>query len=166
VLSISPGGVATFKDSSSYGKYYSWTFGDGTSLLDSASGATVHGYGTSGTYTVTEIVSDSCGLKDTMTIHITVLITGINEINGFSAVSLYPNPASNYCTISISASQTQETDVEVTNILGQLVSTQKWQVNEGSDKLNLDVSAMASGMYTVTIRAASGVITMKLDIIK
>jgi hypothetical protein len=164
VLNVSPFNTVTFKDSSSRAVTYSWNFGDGTPI-DTFRGNTVHTYASNNIYTVTLIECDSCGC-DTFTRTVNVNYTGITEISGLSDIRLYPNPASNSCTLSISAVENTQAKIEVNNILGAEVQNRKWQVTQGENKLTLDVSDMSSGMYTVTIRTASGILTRKLDIIK
>jgi PKD repeat protein len=168
VQNISAANTVTFEDSS-YNEYgtttYYWNYGDTTSYTSAAPGNSVHTYGAAGIYTVTLIVTDSCG-SDTLRLSVNVNYTGITEIKGINEVSLYPNPTSNSCTISVDAAQNIQATVEVSNILGATVQVKDWQIVSGSNKLVLDLSGAASGMYTVTIRSQEGVMTKKLDIIK
>ena len=164
VLNVSQANMVTFKDSSYRAVTYQWYFGDGTPA-DTVRGSSVHTYAQSGIYNVKLIVCDSCGC-DTMSKQVNVNANGITEINGLNDVNLFPNPASNKCTIVISATQEMEISLDISNMLGATVQNKKWQVNAGENKLDLDLSDMSSGMYTVTIRSASGILTKKLDIIK
>ena len=67
-LSVCVGAPVTFVDASTdicgFSNFY-WTFGDGTNLSSPASPIS-HVYSAAGTYTVTEIVTDSIGCKDTV----------------------------------------------------------------------------------------------------
>lgn len=165
VLNVSIANTVTFKDSSLRGKYFTWTFGDGTSTIDTGTGSTVHTYGAPGIYTVKLVVCDSCGC-DSMTKQVNVNYTGISEITGLSQVNLYPNPTSNICNINVSAEENLDVTIELSNMLGAVVKTAKWQITSGENKMAIDLSDISSGMYTVTIRSALGILTRKLDIIK
>jgi len=165
VLNVSQANTVTFKDSSQNAHLYTWYFGDGTS--DTTSGSQVHTYDSAGVFTVILIVrsSDSC-VGDTFTKKVYVNSTGIIEIKGLNDVNLYPNPASNTCTIEVSATENLEASIEINNMLGATIQSGKWQIISGDNKIPLDLSGMASGIYTVAIHTPSGILTRKLDIIK
>jgi PKD repeat protein len=168
VLNVSPANTVTISDSSYnlYGAvHYYWNFGDGTGIDTTGSGTQVHTYGTPDLYTINLTVCDSCGC-DTFSKVVQVNSDGISDINGLMDVNLYPNPASNTCTLEINASQNLELGIDVNNILGAVVQTRKWQVVSGENRMQLDVTDLASGMYTLTIRSSSGQAVRKLEIIK
>ena len=168
VLNVSPANTLTVKDSSYnlYGAvYYYWNFGDNTGIDTTGPGIQVHTYGVPDVYTVTLTVCDSCGC-DTFSKVIHVNSTGISEIIGINDVNLYPNPASNNCIMSITASENMELGIDITNILGATIQTPKWQIVSGENKIVLNLSDIASGIYSVTIRSSSGLLTRKLDIVK
>ncbi|MGD0711557.1 MAG: T9SS type A sorting domain-containing protein [Bacteroidales bacterium] len=77
-------------------------------------------------------------------------IAGIKELNNNACnIVVYPNPATNNLTIE----SLQNTTIEITNMQGQLVET---IVTKGN-KTNIDVSALASGVYVVQARTKNGV---------
>jgi PKD repeat protein len=168
VLSVSPGNTVTLKDSS-YNEYgtttYYWNFGDGSSIDTTVAGNSVHTYGVGAIYTISLTVCDSCGC-DSMVKQVNVNANGISEISGLGDVNLYPNPASNSCAINVTATENLDVNIEINNILGSRIKTQKWQLIAGENKLMLDLTDISSGMYTLTIRSQSGSLTRKLDIIK
>jgi hypothetical protein len=167
-LSVAPDNQVTFSDSS-YNEYgtvtYVWNYGDTTLSYTAAAGGSVHTYANAGVYTVTLIVTDSCG-SDTAIVVVDVNSDGIITISGLSNVMIYPNPASNNCVVRVSATQGMDANVEVDNMLGEMVQSHPWQISAGDNKLSLGLAGMASGMYTVVIRSSLGVMTKKLDIIK
>lgn len=71
---------------------------------------------------------------------------GVNEIGAIS-VSVYPNPATGVVNISFEAEE--NTTVAVTDLTGHVLIEE--QVNTGAVKLKMDISALAGGMYLVTI---------------
>jgi PKD repeat protein len=143
--------------------HFFWNYGDNTNSTDS--GSSVHTYGQAGLYTVTLIVcNDTCGC-DTFTAQVSITV-GINEIEGLSAVNLYPNPASTNCILSVTTADRTEAVITVNNTLGAIVATEKWELNAGKNDRNLDMSSMAAGMYTITLKTEAGTLTRKLNIIK
>ena len=164
VLSISNGTV-TFRDSSRSATHYTWSFGDSTT--NSTAGSIVHTYTHSGTYTVRlTVCNDSCVACDSMSLQVTVTVLGIAEISGLSDINLYPNPASNVCTIDVNAVEGMDLNVSVIDIIGSVLQSEKWQIHSGANKLNIDLTGVASGMYEITLTSGAGTMTRKLNIIK
>jgi hypothetical protein len=156
--------AATFVNHSTGGiKHYFWNYGDNTTSTDS--GSSVHTYSTSNIYTVTLIVcGDTCGC-DTIT-HTVNVNVGINEIAGISALSLYPNPAATSCNLSILSEERMAVTMTLTDMVGAVVGNDKWELAAGATMHSLDLSNMAAGMYTITLKTESGNLTRKLNIIK
>jgi len=82
-------------------------------------------------------------------------VADINEISENNNVVVYPNPASEFITIS--NRQWQEAVIEITNIQGQLVKSLAATCN----KTNIDVSALPSGMYIVEVKTEKGISVSK-----
>ncbi len=81
----------------------------------------------------------------------------------FSAVKVYPNPASENCRISLRTDKEMRADVQVVNQLGQTVNTvNNYICRPGENILDLNVESMAKGVYFVHIKAASGVHVEKI----
>jgi hypothetical protein len=163
VLSITPANSVSFKDSSHNGAHYLWSFGDGDT--STTAGSIAHTYASHGIYTVKLIVCDSCGC-DSITRVVNVNATGILEISGLTDISLYPNPAANSCTIDMTVVENMDVIISLNDIIGTVIQADKWQLHTGSNKHNIDLSGVASGMYEVTITSASGTLTRKINIIK
>lgn len=69
-------------------------------------------------------------------------------------VRLFPNPAKDQLQLEWSANQSQNISVRFTNTNGQLV--QENQMNSLAGKATLDISAMAKGLYFVSITNEKG----------
>jgi hypothetical protein len=63
-------------------------------------------------------------------------------------VNIFPNPATDYVSIHVS----DASDVNITNILGQVV----YAVNQSGNTTNVNVSQWQSGIYFVTVTNTSG----------
>jgi hypothetical protein len=55
--------------------------------------------------------------------------------------------------------------IEVTNIVGQHMSTQVYQdLSSGKHRLNIDGSALASGVYVLKVKAGDEMITRTMNV--
>jgi hypothetical protein len=77
----------SFMNSSTNATTYAWDFGDG---FTSSQANPIHGYFTSGSFTVTLIATNADGCDDTTSATIQAQTTGLDEIVG--TFVLYPNP--------------------------------------------------------------------------
>jgi len=71
-----------------------------------------------------------------------------------SSISIYPNPAATTATIFINDEEAKDLSVQIYNRSGQLAGIQK-SVN-GSNVINIDVSRLAQGDYSVEVVGANG----------
>lgn len=86
-----------------------------------------------------------------------------NTVNGFD---IYPNPANNEVNLNITAANASSSTIKITNTLGQIVMTKEVSLNSGSNKIQLDTKALASGIYYVTYGSGKESATRKLTIAK
>ncbi len=106
------------------------------------------------------IYLDNINLYDVPTTGIALLS---NNVNSFE---VYPNPASNEVSLSITASNATSSHINITNTLGQVVVSKEISLNSGSNTIQLDTKALASGIYYVTYGSGKGSVTKKLTIAK
>ncbi len=109
-----------------------------------------------GTYQVT--VYDANGCQNTGSVNI--MVTGINELNRFSELKIYPIPASDF--LYINSDNSVISDVTVLDLLGNVIRVNK--PNEKSVKLN--ITNLTSGIYTFNIELNGQVIKRKVTITK
>ncbi len=134
----------TFTDNSTNASTWAWTFGDGnTSNIASPT----HTYSTSGTYTVTLIVTNACG-ADTATETVTVLVGIENAFAG--QLSVYPNPNHGHFTVDVQGIQDQAIVLTVADQLGRSVFHQI-----GGLRQTLALS-VAPGIYFVQVATEQG----------
>ena len=137
---IAGGNTVQFFNTSQNGSNYLWSFGDGSgSTLVSPS----HTYLSSGTYTVSLTVANSCSTQTVSHQVIIVIATGINEVSN-QKIRVYPNPVNHILTIETTF--LQGATIEIYNVYGQLVlsfpSTQ-------DGRKQIDVSALSAGLYCI-----------------
>lgn len=79
---------------------------------------------------------------------------GIKEVSAFDAVKAFPNPAQTEVTIPFIMKEKAVATVTVTNMLGQVIATNQYNVNAGQQvNATFNTSAMNTGVYMYTISA-------------
>jgi hypothetical protein len=66
-------------------------------------------------------------------------------------INIYPNPATTQLTLEFELFKQEATVVEIWNVLGQLMYSNKDQFSKGKQKLEIDVSNFTSGVYFVQL---------------
>ncbi len=90
------------------------------------------------------------------------------DIEGLSAWQLSPNPVTaNVANLSISADQTLEADVRVTDATGRTVSLQKnVSFPQGESKYELHTEGLANGLYFVSLESGHGRNVRKMSVLR
>ena len=96
-------------------------------------------------------------------------LTGISESQiGQGVLKIYPNPAQSQITLEFNFTKTQNTSIEIKNILGQTVKTIDNRAftngkNNTSTKLSMiiDVSEFSKGLYFVHLQSENKIISTK-----
>jgi hypothetical protein len=74
---------------------------------------------------------------------------GINEIDANNTLSIYPNPANDFITISLVAESAEATTIYIINALGEIVLTEQ----ATSSNTTLNTSNLTNGIYFVKIES-------------
>ena len=83
-------------------------------------------------------------------------ITGTEDINEDIAVSVFPNPATNNVFVDLALENvSNNVNLQVVDIQGRVVMTQNF-ANVKSDKLQLNVANLNTGVYVINIRTEEG----------
>ncbi|MFT6707563.1 MAG: Zn-dependent metalloprotease/chitodextrinase [Flavobacteriales bacterium] len=137
---------------------YSWDFGDGNNSTEANPDHTYTGLGN---YTVTLTVVNSAGCQATTTTEISILASGIAELE--SNISIYPNPTADDLYIKNTSSEIYN-EIEVVNAIGQVVK----RIDVGglnAPVYSLDLEGLAAGVYIVGIHfEGEGVLRRKIVI--
>lgn len=124
----------------------SWDFGDGSPA--SAQVNPTHVYVASGAYNVCVTVTNACG-SNTYCKNVNTSGTGINDMQGFEAVHIYPNPATQSVTMDHIASGTI---IAVYNAIGQCA----FRTVASGNQTVIDVSSLSTGIYMVQLTGKDG----------
>ena len=88
---------------------------------------------------------------------------GISEVEFAQHVNLFPNPTSGKVSISISENATPDFTISVTNTLGEAVIAPS-TFKAGTTHVEMDMSALASGIYLVKIQSSNASVVKQLTV--
>jgi hypothetical protein len=87
---------------------------------------------------------------------------GIEENDFISNVSVHPNPVQNDLNVTYSLANNSDVVVTIVDLTGKVVSTQTMTSQaDGTHTLNVNTTAFASGLYTVSIESSEAVVSRK-----
>lgn len=80
---------------------------------------------------------------------------GIKNVrnNLFEVTGNYPNPFSGTTSFDLSLNKASDVKVTVSNLLGQVISTESASLSAGKHTLNINAEGLATGIYTFTVEA-------------
>lgn len=139
------------------GVTYHWDFGDGTSSADQNPS---HTYTAAGNYNV-QLIESNGTCTDTLTQLIAVSPAGITELSALNALSVYPTPAHDQVTISVSAAQTASYQMTITDMIGQVITDHDVKLNSGSNSLSENVASYAPGVYMIRLTNGKAKVTAR-----
>lgn len=122
---------------------YHWDFGNGASSTNETPN---YSYPAEGVYTVTLEATDNCGQVSVKVQEIEVHFNGLNE-NGLNNLKIYPNPADLNICIEFQNESGKEAQIELIDKLGKC----KYSVKTTSNRIDIDVSNLSSGLYFIRI---------------
>lgn len=81
-----------------------------------------------------------------------IAFVSVHEIQTFSSVELYPNPANQYSTIVLEVEKSTDVRIELLNSLGQNIAMiADTKLNTGKNTFQINTSGLSSGIYFVNI---------------
>jgi hypothetical protein len=90
---------------------------------------------------------------------------GITENNNaITNVSVYPNPANTNATVKVNSAVSGMATIAVYNALGQEVSVMSEKIVTGFNTFELNTTALANGLYTISVNTANGKSIQKLTV--
>lgn len=79
----------------------------------------------------------------------------ISKSNSISEV--YPNPASSKVFIDVNSTNSEEANVSIYSNVGELVSTNNQELEQGKTQMSFNIAQLKSGMYFIQISTAKAV---------
>lgn len=123
---------------------WTWNWGDGTPNSTGQT-PTPHTYATQGTYEVCLYVTNLAG-SDTLCK--TITISGIEDLDVSSQISVFPNPTNRFLNVVLNNAITSSARIDLINAVGQVVMSRTTSANTVE---KFDLSNMAQGVYQVQI---------------
>ena len=140
--------TATFANASQGAISYAWNFGDGGTSTQSNP---VHTYTSTGVYSVRLIVTDNCGLKDTIVQQIGV--TPVDEPSWLNHFSLSPNPTNDVFNLEMTGASLNTVEFSLFNAVGQTLSREEQGFQSGFLQKTFDLGLFPGGVYFLQIRS-------------
>lgn len=88
-------------------------------------------------------------------------ISGIEDVAGVSAISVYPNPSNGMFTVNVMLNTSSVVEMNLMDVRGAVVLTEKFNSTTSITKA-FDVTTLAKGVYNLKITTASGVVSRKV----
>lgn len=141
---------------------------DGDLTADMLIDATAVNDQLNGNYTITYSVTDAAGnpAYAERTIVISGCPTGIEEAAFANFIDLYPNPTSGVINIKYDLNNSEEFNISVFNLIGELVYNSGTSTLNGADELSIDLSDKVDGIYLVRFENLDGIATKKITLSK
>ena len=111
------------------------------------------------TYSVTVKDSINCLTIDTITVNKTV---GVSEKTESTAFVVYPNPNKGMFTLSYEVFDTEDLQIQVLNIVGNIIYSKEYKKVNGKFSKEINLSNVANGIYSVEIKANKKIVRQKL----
>ncbi len=93
---------------------------------------------------------------------VTQSTVGVEELSNATNLSLFPNPANQYAILNYESNLVTELNVTISDITGKEIQHQSTQTSVGNNTLNLNIEALESGVYFVSIRDSKNSKNIKL----
>ena len=84
------------------------------------------------------------------------IIALINKDKGFEIVSLAPNPARDFATLSLATAKAGKVDIVITDVVGKVIAKQNNTLVSGNNTINMNFAQYAAGTYTIAVTNADG----------
>jgi PKD repeat protein len=158
---VALGSNVLFTNSSTNSTSFFWNFDNGLTSTDQSPWTV---YNQTGNYTVMLIAYSNGGCEnDTSYLTIQVMdASGIEEINGLSEVTLYPNPSNGLFDLNLHSTKALTLTVAIYDMVGKLVETiaQETIVN-GQISWTIDVTGLhlSAGLYNIVLQSHEGRLT-------
>ena len=82
---------------------------------------------------------------------------GLNDNVAAASLTVYPNPANDFATVSINSASSDNAKVTIVNAIGEVVFSSSTWLNAGSNNLNINTSALNNGVYFIRVQTLDGI---------
>jgi hypothetical protein len=128
---------------------YFWDFGDANTSIEENP---THTYAQDGTYEVTLSISNQCGTNE-VTFEVSIGTTGVQDIDGLSAIKVLPNPNKGQFEIQIESQINQKVELRLVNVMGQTIMRQIEFISIGNNRVGINMESLSSGIYLLELNS-------------
>ncbi len=93
-------------------------------------------------------------------------VTGVAKVARASALSIFPNPAVDVCTVRYEAAAAGPAELTVVDVVGRVVARQGVQLVVGRNDVSLSISGLSSTRYFVRLTTTEVVVAYPLGVQK
>ncbi|MBK7966681.1 MAG: T9SS type A sorting domain-containing protein [Bacteroidetes bacterium] len=105
-------------------------------------------------YSINVKASNGCGTSAPSKLENMSTVTCIRATgNGFTNISTYPNPAHDLINISMTSEENKDANLMVLDVLGKVIYSAGMDLLSGENKVQVDCSTWAKGIYFVQVRS-------------
>lgn len=152
----------SFTNTSTGATIYDWDFGD---FSGSSAQNPTHIYASSGTYTVTLIVTNANGCNDTTTSVIN-FVSGVEEPTPLVGMTIYPNPANEVINLALNLNANSDVAVVAYDMTGKVLINENNNLAAGTTNLQYDVTDWSNGIYFFQVTTDGTTNTIRVVIAK
>lgn len=135
---------------------YEWVDADGNVVSTTANLPAFTDAADAGEYTVTITDSNGCEISETIN------ISGITTLNNNYNLALYPNPSTGLFRLTLNGINGEKVTYTIMDESGRVVVAKEMADISGERVENIDLTAIASGVYIMNVTIGSNVETMRL----
>jgi hypothetical protein len=89
-------------------------------------------------------------------------LLGNSNYDNENIIIVYPNPTSGLTTVNIQITSNSESKIEIYDLSGSLIRSEKFLTNKGQVKKEIDISNLANGIYLLKVNANNEYKAIKL----
>lgn len=135
---------------------YEWVDADGNVVSTSQNLPAFTAASDAGEYTVTITDSNGCEVSETIN------ISGITALNNNYSLALYPNPSTGLFRLTLNGINGEKVTYTIMDESGRVVLAKEMADISGERVENIDLTAIASGIYIMNVNIGASVETIRL----
>jgi len=158
------GSVNFFDQSANSPTSWFWIFTNGSPSTSTVQNPANITYNTAGSFDVTLTVSNANGSDNiTKTGYINVIGgTGVDDPETDKYIKVIPNPNTGEFVIEMEITKTQDMEIKLLNVIGQVIYEEKLSKYSGAYQKTIDVGKQAAGIYTLQLITEKGTMNKKI----
>jgi PKD repeat protein len=92
-----------------------------------------------------------------------VTLTGVYDVANVESFQVFPNPVSDAANVQIRLNESMDATLTVTNLMGQTMINQNRRLNAGDNTFAVEMNDFPAGLYLLSIKSGSDIITYKVQ---